>query len=281
MKHLNLLLLFCLFAAHPLYGQHSYYYYGNNRIALEEAPEKSFILLNSEDTCSFLQSLSESANQQISFNKITLPVERCVNAPSTVCCWSTTNTRDLPSNYPNYVYKSSAYCTAQGDTVYVSHLFYVKLNRSEDIVLLASLADSMGASIVGHNTYMPLWYVLSCTKYSIGNALQVANLFYESGLFGAAEPDFIGSVKADCVNDTYASTQWGLDNTGQDGGTAGVDIRYCQAKEITQGNSDIIVAIVDQGFELDHPDLCNVLSSYDACLNTSPSHVYGYHASAS
>ena len=41
MKYLNLLLLFCLFAAHPLYGQPSYYYYGNNRIALEEAPERS------------------------------------------------------------------------------------------------------------------------------------------------------------------------------------------------------------------------------------------------
>ena len=41
MKHLNLLLLFCLFAAHSLYGQTSYYYYGNKRIALEEVPDRS------------------------------------------------------------------------------------------------------------------------------------------------------------------------------------------------------------------------------------------------
>lgn len=139
----------------------------------------------------------------------------------------------------------------------------------------------MRVSIVGNNSFMPLWYILSCNQHSVGNALQAANLFYESGLFAAAEPDFIGSVKMDCVNDTYASSQWGLNNTGQDGGSAGVDIRYCQAREITQGSSDIIVAIVDQGFEHNHPDLSNVCPlSYDACLETSPSHVYGAHGTA-
>ena len=268
----------CLFVAHSLYGQTSYYYYGNKRIDLEEMPNRSFILLNTEDTNSFLQLLSESARQKMSLNRIDLPLVRYGNAPSMDCCWSMTNIGDLPPNFQNYVYKSSSYCTSQGDTVSVSHLFYVKLKRSEDVVLLASLADNMGVSIVGHNTWMPLWYILSCTRNSAGNALQVANLFYESGLFAATEPDFIGSVKTDCVNDTYASSQWGLDNTGQDGGTAGVDIHYCQAREITQGDANIVVAIVDQGIEFDHPDLNNIFHlSYDTETGTSPSQVLGFH----
>ena len=110
----------CLFVAHSLYGQTSYYYYGNKRIDLEEMPNRSFILLNTEDTNSFLQLLSESARQKMSLNRIDLPLVRYGNAPSMDCCWSMTNIGDLPPNFQNYVYKSSSYCTSQGDTVSVS-----------------------------------------------------------------------------------------------------------------------------------------------------------------
>ena len=179
MKHLNLLLLFCLFAAHSLYGQTSYYYYGNKRIALEEVPDRSFILLNPEDTNSFLQSLSESVSRQMSFNKMTMPIVRYGNAHSTDCCWSTTNSGDLSPNFQNYIYKSSAYCISQSDTLFLSHLFYVKLKKNEDLDLLALMADSMRVTILGCNAFMPQWYILSCTKHSVGNALHMSNLFYE------------------------------------------------------------------------------------------------------
>lgn len=39
------------------------------------------------------------------------------------------------------------------------------------------------------NEFMPLWYTLSCDNESAGDALQMANEFYESGLFEFAEPD--------------------------------------------------------------------------------------------
>ncbi|MBP5557251.1 MAG: S8 family serine peptidase, partial [Bacteroidales bacterium] len=220
-------------------------------------------------------------NNTLIFHKVFLPTVPYNRNLSSDYCWCITDINEKDYNFQNYVYKSSSYCTSQGDTVMLSHLFYVKLKRAEDIGLLESLADSMEVSIVGHDIFMPLWYTLSCNQHSVGNALQAANLFYESGLFAAAGPDFLGSVKMDCVNDTYASSQWGLNNTGQDGGSAGVDIRYCQAREISQGSSDIIVAIVDKGFEKNHPDLANVCPlSYDARFGTQPSHVYGYHGTA-
>ena len=57
------------------------------------------------------------------------------------------------------------------------------------------------------------------------------------------------------TNDPRFSSQWNFHNTGQTGGTAGVDIRLAEAWEIERGHQDVIVAIIDGGVNTDHPDL--------------------------
>jgi hypothetical protein len=115
---------------------------------------------------------------------------------------------------------------------------------------------------------MPLWYTLSCSKNSTGNALEMANLFYESKLFSVTEVDFLTHYELhnnNCVNnDVYFNDQWNLKNTGQYGGTPGIDINYCAAKFITEGDPSIIVAVMDSGIEVNHPDFVNIHpDSYD------------------
>jgi hypothetical protein len=39
--------------------------------------------------------------------------------------------------------------------------------------------------------YMNNWYILEADKNSQGDALQMANYFYETELFAACEPDII------------------------------------------------------------------------------------------
>src|SRR5690606_12340536 len=48
---------------------------------------------------------------------------------------------------------------------------------------------------------------------------------------------------------------WGIDNTGQSGGRAGSDINATDAWSVTTGSPEIVVAILDTGIDLDHPDL--------------------------
>lgn len=92
----------------------------------------------------------------------------------------------------------------------------------------------------------------------------MANKFYEDGPFAACQPCFISEDETTAApNDPLFSAQWALKNTGQNQGTAGIDINYLPAREVTQGSSDIIVAVLDHGTQLDHPDLNVSSKSYD------------------
>ena len=65
-------------------------------------------------------------------------------------------------------------------------------------------------------------------------------------------------------NDEYFPKQWHLHNTGQSGGTPGVDIRAPEAWEITTGDPNVVVAVTGLGVDTHHPDLVhNLVPGYD------------------
>ncbi len=93
-------------------------------------------------------------------------------------------------------------------------------------------------------------------------ALAAANDLYKVAGVAYAHPNFLipkdfRQVKRAMTpaDEPFFGSQWHLDNTGQFGGTAGADIHAKSAWEVTTGSSDVIVAVLDGGFELTHPDL--------------------------
>jgi len=70
--------------------------------------------------------------------------------------------------------------------------------------------------------------------------------------------------------------QWHLHNTGQSGGTPGVDIRAPEAWEITTGDPNIVVAEFGGYMDTSHPDLVNnLVPGYDF-VQPGSSPVYNY-----
>ncbi len=157
------------------------------------------------------------------------------------------------------------------DKIGLSNFFFVKLKELNDTILLKQEAEKEHALIMWHNEFMPLWFALSVTESTKYNAMELANRFYESGLFQYAEPDLMVDALIECATDQHFEQQWGLKNIGQSGGISGIDIKICDAWQISTGNN-IIVAVVDNGINLSHPDLSpNIYSlSWDSESGTSP-----------
>lgn len=81
------------------------------------------------------------------------------------------------------------------------------------------------------------------------------------------EPDYIARI-AVTPNDTLFSDQWALYNTGQElpvpGSPTGedrADIHATAAWEETKGSSETVIAVIDTGVDMLHPDLMNKLVS--------------------
>jgi subtilisin family serine protease len=167
------------------------------------------------------------------------------------------------------------------DKIGLSNFFYVKLKSMSDTILLKQKTEKEDVMIVYQNPFMPLWFVLSVTKSSLYNSMEMANHFYESKLFQYAEPDLMVDDKLNCTNDTHINSQWSLKNTGQYGGINGVDIKICDAWQIATG-SHVIVAVLDDGIELNHPDLVANIHpfSFDSENLTSPQVIKGNHGTA-
>ena len=104
-------------------------------------------------------------------------------------------------------------------------------------------------------------------KLTLGSTPSDAAITRTAGAFGwlrAFEPDVIYQTAA-IPNDPLFGDQWWLDNNGQfiaDGwyfgeGKVGSDIHAAEAWDITLGSADVIIAVIDTGVDMDHPDLVN------------------------
>jgi len=68
------------------------------------------------------------------------------------------------------------------------------------------------------------------------------------------EPDLVLRA-ASWPNDPLLSSQWHLRNTGQYAGTIGADVNAAGAWSLTTGSRSVVVAVIDSGIDITHPDL--------------------------
>ena len=69
-----------------------------------------------------------------------------------------------------------------------------------------------------------------------------------------AEPNFKLHPTA-APNDPNYRDLWGLNNTGQTGGTTDADADAPEAWDTTTGSPDTLVGVIDEGIDVNHPDL--------------------------
>ncbi len=97
-------------------------------------------------------------------------------------------------------------------------------------------------------------YVLRVDN-SVSSTTGALDALNQSGLVEYAEPNYILHAIATTPNDPSYSKLWGMNNTGQTGGTKDADIDAPEAWNIQKDASGIVVATIDTGIDYNHPDL--------------------------
>ncbi|MFM7593584.1 MAG: S8 family serine peptidase, partial [Isosphaeraceae bacterium] len=108
----------------------------------------------------------------------------------------------------------------------------------------------------------------SANDYVVGLKLNlgVETLTYAANLASNpsvvySEPNSWAKVsKAALPNDPYLGLEWQIQNTGQGGGTAGADINAVTAWNRGVTGTGVVIAVIDDGVQLAHPDLATNIS---------------------
>ena len=129
---------------------------------------------------------------------------------------------------------------------------------------IKSLIAGNGAGVVKRIGLIDVYHLKLPSSLSVQQAL---TLYRNSPLVKYAEPNYLRYPDV-TPNDPRYSEMWGLNNTGQTGGTADADIDAPEAWNITTGDPDVVVAVIDSGMDLNHEDLA-------ANLYTNPGEIPG------
>ena len=113
------------------------------------------------------------------------------------------------------------------------------------------------------------------SKLTIKDGLDLANTAFDLRQFDRivefVEPNYIvtgaGAIRSararrskrpqTMPNDPQFAAQWALANTGQNGGSPGSDIGAIAGWQKTTGSRDTVVAVIDTGVDVNHPDLAD------------------------
>jgi len=163
-------------------AQDTYHYNAGKRVTLQCYPQRQFVLFQtSEDTVTAYKLLNQAGIQHNSFHLSTIAHR---SPEFSAYYWTILDIfgEETCPNINEY-YGTTFYITEYNDTVGVSDLLYVKLFDIADTLTLKSQASLLGVNVVERDPYMPLWYTLSCSNQSVGNAIEISKKMYETGLF--------------------------------------------------------------------------------------------------
>ena len=93
----------------------------------------------------------------------------------------------------------------------------------------------------------------------------------------AAEPNCILRAPRFAIpSDPFFSAQWAHRNTGQFNGAAGADVGSTVAWDLQTGVASVTIAILDEGVDVDHPDLlANIVPGHESTNQPSPEGIPG------
>ena len=157
----------------------------------------------------------------------------------------------------------------EGVKVHVSGQLFVKIPGKPDAEKAKKWCEKNGFNFIKQYKFVPDWYLVSFD----GNPIKKAAELVENKTAEAAEPSFFIPLQKRVYkpNDPLFPNQWHLNNDSSNTSVSGNDHAHvAEAWEVMRafkgnsGGKGVKIAIIDDGFDLDHEDLNGqFLSGYD------------------
>ncbi len=149
------------------------------------------------------------------------------------------------------------------EPVLVTHEFSVRFRDGASDERIGALLRRHGVEVVRRSRHVPGLWLLATPAESRLDALEACRLFHGDPLVEYAEPNLVHHVEylSTRPDDPLFPVQWHHENTGQGGGTVDADIDTPEAWDITLGDPHVVIAVLEDGFDAEHPDLVENLWS--------------------
>lgn len=144
---------------------------------------------------------------------------------------------------------------SSGTLLYLTNELTVQFVPTTDAATIQAIAAAAGLQLFKPVSGVPQTYVFRVTKTATANPVKLANRLMERPEVLSAEPDVIVQSQAHYrPQDSQYGKQWYLFHNGGDELKEGVHLHIEGAWDITRGDRSVVIAIADDGFDLNHPD---------------------------
>ena len=291
----KLLTIVCIFFFLKGASSQDFYYNEGNRIVLEQRTDKLAIVLNTNSYSKeyLLSNVTEFVRgsdelKEISENTYLVKFNEAKSKGEIDNFLSGLSTRNNLIKFATPVYFGESKKVTQIPT----DEFIVRLGNINDKEKLDVMNIENNIQIIG-NIVDERGFLLKSNNNVKLNALELSDIYYRSGYFEYAQPNFLFPeycLLNSTPNDPFYGQQWAISNTGQavrtgsaSGGAGSAygdpvtmsgipdaDMDVDLAWDFTTGSSLVKVAVIDTGIDSTHPDFNSaghLLAGYDSYWN--------------
>jgi len=185
----------------------NYYLYKGNKIPLQRMEGKFYVAFYPADETRFKEELAKAGG--VLENEVAWKDNSFYSSSTDMTGFGAQKFTNFITAIVNGSYEQCAtalsvalywgpfYRTENEDEIGVTEMFTVILKPGTNLAQLEKLSKKNAVEMTGRDTIDSNWYHLACTHLSKGNALEMANLFYTSGLFEDAFPSMIMNIVFD------------------------------------------------------------------------------------
>jgi len=242
-----------------------FYYYYDERIYLNTSTEMITICfednINSAEKAALIREdpiLEEVSNETLPYGLVLIETKPGLDSNDI------TEAKERLNELPEIKYCTPVFQFLNMKLVFMDE-FVVRFRPNITEQQIEAMNKENGVAVVSKSPYRHNRYVLRVINPKDKNAIEMANTYNLNSKARYATPNFIvlGGFHNIYPNDAYFEEQWDKNNTGQTGGTEDADMDAPEGWQITTGSSEIVIAIIDTGTDIDHEDLVTKIWAND------------------